>query len=180
MGRPTGKQGISFKTGAQKNCKIHVLLTRKFNQGALEWTNRRGQTEPKRRFAQLFSDFWRFSPFRGKQSIWETQIFAENRWLSQETAENRRNTQEPRRLAFVPFPRDPDILKTVCTVNLLSVVNLLRVVIHYWKYSESLHFVLIFFVLSSESLCVVNSLQSSRNTTESDSVLNTVRKGPLG
>ena len=29
------------------------------------------------------------------------------------------------------FPSDPDILKTVCVVNLLSVVNLLRVVIRY-------------------------------------------------
>ena len=60
------------------------------------------------------------------------------------------------------YPKDPDILKTVRVVNLLSVVNLLRVVIHYWKCSESLHFVLIYYVLSSESLCVVNSLQSSK------------------
>ena len=30
-------------------------------------------------------------------------------------------------------PRDPDILKTVRVVNLLSVVNLLRVAIHYRK-----------------------------------------------
>ena len=29
------------------------------------------------------------------------------------------------------YPRDPDILKTVCVVKVLSVVNLLRVVIHY-------------------------------------------------
>ena len=31
----------------------------------------------------------------------------------------------------VQSPKDPDILKTVRVVNLLSVVNLLRVVIHY-------------------------------------------------
>ena len=79
-----------------------------------------------------------------------------------------------------PYPKDPDILKAVRIVNSLSVVNLLRVVIHYWKCSESLHFVLIYYVLSSESLCVVNSLQSSKFTTESDSVRKTVRKGPLG
>ena len=29
------------------------------------------------------------------------------------------------------YPKDPDILKTIRVVNLLSVVNLLRVVIHY-------------------------------------------------
>ena len=29
------------------------------------------------------------------------------------------------------YPRDPDKRKTVCIVNLLSVVNLLRVVMHY-------------------------------------------------
>ena len=56
----------------------------------------------------------------------------------------------------------PDILKTVRVVNVLSVVNLLRVVIHCWKCSESVHFVLIYYIFSSESLCVVNSLQSSK------------------
>ena len=66
-----------------------------------------------------------------------------------------------------PFPKDPSVLKTVCVVNLLSVVNLLRVVIQYWKSSESLHFeywfiIIIIFFLSSESLCVVNSLRSSK------------------
>ena len=39
----------------------------------------RGQTEPKRRFSQIFADFRRFSPFPRKYSIWKTQIFAENR-----------------------------------------------------------------------------------------------------
>ena len=58
--------------------------------------------------------------------------------------------------------KGPDRLKTVRIVNLLSVVNLLRVVIHYWKCSESLRFVLIYYILSSESLCVVISLQSSK------------------
>ena len=38
---------------------------------------------------------------------------------------------------------------------LLSVVNVLRVVIHSWRSCESLHFVLIYYILSSESLCVV-------------------------
>ena len=49
------------------------------SQGALKGTNLRGQTEPKRRFSLIFADFCRFSPFPRKQSIWETQIFAENR-----------------------------------------------------------------------------------------------------
>ena len=31
--------------------------------------------KPKRGFSQFFADFWRFSPFPRKQSIWETQIF---------------------------------------------------------------------------------------------------------
>ena len=35
-----------------------------------------------------------------------------------------------RRFRFA-YPKDPDILKTVRVVNLLSVVNLLRAVIHY-------------------------------------------------
>ena len=64
-----------------------------FLQGALKGTNLRGQTEPKLRFSQIFADFCRFSPFPRKQSIWETQIFAENRRFSQETAENRRSPQ---------------------------------------------------------------------------------------
>ena len=55
--------------------------------GALKGTNLRGQTQPKRRFSQIFADFCRFSPSPGKQSIWETQIFAENRRFSQETAQ---------------------------------------------------------------------------------------------
>ena len=51
-------------------------------QGALKGTNLRGHTEPKRRFSQILADFCRFSPFLRKQSIWETQISAENRRLS--------------------------------------------------------------------------------------------------
>ena len=50
-------------------------------QDALKGTNLRGQTEPKRRFSLIFTDFCRFSPFPRKQSIWETQIFAESRWI---------------------------------------------------------------------------------------------------
>ena len=48
------------------------------DQGALKGTNLRGQTEPKCRFSQIFADFCRFSPFPRKQSVWETQILAEN------------------------------------------------------------------------------------------------------
>ena len=64
----------------------------------------------------------------------------------------------------VSCPRNPDILKTVRVVSLLRVVNLLRIVMHYWKCSESLHFVLIYYILSSESLCIVNSLQLRNRT----------------
>ena len=39
------------------------------------------------------------------------------------------------------------------------VVNLLRVVIHYAKYSKSVQNVVIHYIFSGESLCVVNSLQ---------------------
>ena len=60
------------------------------SQGALKGTNPRGQTEPKQRFSPILADFCRLSPFPRKQSTWEKQIFAENRWFSQETAENRR------------------------------------------------------------------------------------------
>ena len=76
-------------------------------QGALKGTNLRGQTEQKRRFSQIFADFCRFSPSPRKQSIWETQIFAENRRC---LAGNRRKPQEPaenRRLAFVPLGSSP-------------------------------------------------------------------------
>ena len=55
------------------------------------------------------------------------------------------------KLQRLRFPRGPDILKIVLVLNLLSVVNLLRVVIHYWKYSKSLRVVLIDFIWSSES-----------------------------
>ena len=59
-----------------------------------------GQTEPK----QIFADFCRFSPFPRKQSIWETQIFAENRWFSQKNAETRRKPQiAVCPLRFAPF-----------------------------------------------------------------------------
>ena len=64
-----------------------------FVQGAHKGTNLRG-------FTQIFADFCRFSPFPGKQSIWEAQIFAENCRFSQEPAENRR-------LAFVPLGSSP-------------------------------------------------------------------------
>ena len=46
--------------------------------------------------------------------------------------------------------------------------------------SDSLHLVLIHYILSSESLCVVNSLQINNFTTERDSVLKIVWERPLG
>ena len=46
-----------------------------------------------------------------------------------------------------------------------SVVNLLRTVIHYSNHSKSVKNVVIHYVFSSESLRVVNSLQSSKFTT---------------
>ena len=64
-----------------------------FCQGALKGTNLRGQTEPKRRFSLILADFRWFSPFPGKQSIWEAQIFEENRRFSQETTGTRRKPQ---------------------------------------------------------------------------------------
>ena len=59
-------------------------------------------------------------------------------------------------------PRGPRHTETICEINLLSVVSLLHVVIHYWKCSESLHSVLNYHLLSSESLCVVTPLRSSK------------------
>ena len=72
-------------------------------QGAQKGTNLRGQTEPKRRFSQIFADVAdsRFSlenkafDFRRKP-----QIFAGNRRKPQKPAENRR-------LAFVPLGSSP-------------------------------------------------------------------------
>ena len=58
---------------------LPLPLSRQGRQRALKGTNLRGQTESKRRFSQIFADFCRFSPFPRKQSIWEMQIFAENR-----------------------------------------------------------------------------------------------------
>ena len=62
---------------------------------------------------------------------------------------------------------------------LSSLVNLLRVVIHFWKCNESLHFALIYYMLSNESLCVVNSLQSGKHY-GIDSIPKTVQEGLLG
>ena len=53
-----------------------------------------------------------------------------------------------------------------------SVVNLLRVVIHYSKYSKSAQNVVIHYIFSSESLRVVNSLQIA------NSLLSGLQKGP--
>ena len=71
----------------------NYLKTNSENQGALKGTNPRGQTEPRRRVSQIFAHFCRFWPFPRKRSIWETQIFAENRRFSQKTARNRRKPQ---------------------------------------------------------------------------------------
>ena len=46
-----------------------------------------------------------------------------------------------------------------------SVVNLLPIVIHYSKYSKSVQNVVTHYIFDSESLLVVNSLQSSTFTT---------------
>ena len=43
------------------------------SHGALKGINLRGQTEPKRRFAQICADLCRFSHLLRKQSIWERQ-----------------------------------------------------------------------------------------------------------
>ena len=57
-----------------------------------------------------------------------------------------------------------------------SVVNLLRIVIHYSKYSKSVQNVVTHYIFSSESLRVVNSLQ----IVNSPCVLSLVCRCPLG
>ena len=57
-----------------------------------------------------------------------------------------------------------------------SVVNLLRILIHYSKYSKSVQNVAIHYIFSSESLRVVNSLQIVNLLR----VLFLVCRGPLG
>ena len=57
-----------------------------------------------------------------------------------------------------------------------AVVNLLRIVIHYLKYSKSVQNVVIHYIFSSESLRVANSLQ----IVNSLRVLFLVCRGPLG
>ena len=57
-----------------------------------------------------------------------------------------------------------------------SVVNLLRIVIHYSKHSKSVQNVVIHYIFSSESLRVVNSLR----IVNSLRVLFLVCLGPLG
>ena len=57
-----------------------------------------------------------------------------------------------------------------------SVVNLLRIVIHYWKYSKSVQNAMIQYIFSSESLRIVSSLQ----IVNSLRVLFLVCWGPLG
>ena len=57
-----------------------------------------------------------------------------------------------------------------------SVVNLLRIVIHYSNSSESVQNVVIHYIVGSESLRVVNSLQIAN----SPRILFLVCQGPLG
>ena len=57
-----------------------------------------------------------------------------------------------------------------------SIVNLLRIVIHYSKYSKSVQNIVIHYIFSSESVRVVNSLQ----IVNSLRVLFLVCRGPLG
>ena len=65
--------------------------------------------------------------------------------------------------SFPPFPKQPSrtvfITESNSVVFYYSVVNLLRIVIRYSKYSKSLQNVVIHYIFSSESLRVVNSLQ---------------------
>ena len=84
---------------------------------------------------------------------------------------------------FPSPPKDPKgPFRTVFTTEsdsvafYYSVVNLLRIVIHYSKYSKSVHNVVIHYIFSSESLRVVNSLQ----IVNSLRVLFSVCRGPLG
>ena len=91
---PTSSIRTRLRTPFLRTPFLRLLKFTRIYQGALKGTNLRGQTEPKRTFSQIFADFCRFSPFPRKRSIWETQIFAENRRFSQETAENRRNPQK--------------------------------------------------------------------------------------
>ena len=66
-------------------------FNQKSAQGAQKGTNLGGQTENKRRFSQIFADS---RLFLENEAFGKTQIFAENRRFSQETAENRRNPQK--------------------------------------------------------------------------------------
>ena len=114
-------------------------------------------------------NFGQGPPNRGKASIWARTSMTRRRGRPrlQGICKNfgQNNFGLNFRFLFLVFlfPRDPDILKTVRAVNLLSVVNLLRVLFltaenvvnHYIFSSDLLSF-------SSESLCLVNSLQSSK------------------
>ena len=81
--------GVFNKLGPPQTCVYPDVSPLPNIRGAPKGTHLRGQTEPKRRFSQIFADFCRFSPFPRKRSIWGTQIFAENRRFSQEPAGNR-------------------------------------------------------------------------------------------
>ena len=75
-------------------------------QGALKGTNLRGQTEPKRRFSQIFADsrlFLENKAFGKRRFSQKTLIFAGNRRKPKEPAENRR-------LACVPLGSSPQAL----------------------------------------------------------------------
>ena len=70
-------------------------------------TNRKGQTEPKRRFSQILTDFSQILAFSLENKAFgnaDPQIFAGNRRKAQEPAEN---PQKTRRLACVPLGSSP-------------------------------------------------------------------------
>ena len=68
------------------------------------------------------------------------------------------------------------VFSTESVVFYYSIVNLLHTVIHYSKYSKSLQNVVIHYIVSSESLCVVNSLEIVKSLRE----LFFLCRGPLG
>ena len=103
-------------------------------QGALKGTNLRGRTEPKRRFSQIFADFCRFSPFPRKQSIWETQIFAETADFPRKPQIFAGTRRKPQigvcPLRFVPLSAAPNIGK-FCPLPLSTLIGNFR--IYLWR-----------------------------------------------
>ena len=95
-----------MSVGAQLAKPTPTIMSSGDSQGVLQGTKLRGQTELKRRLPLIFADSCRrFSPFPRKRSIWEAQIFAEDRRFSQEAAENCRNPQETADQRLSPWVR---------------------------------------------------------------------------